>query len=173
MSSDQLIEMLSPTSGEKILDIGAGDGSMADRVRNASKGAEVYAVEPNEKRVAAMSRAYPAIKGSVARAERLPFPDSYFDKAYTAVALHHFADIDQALHEVVRVLRPGGCFVILEVEPGSTLGRLFSFFGKVMGEHMTMMPQASLLARLKAAGGLEVVDSASYGSRYLIRLRRP
>lgn len=164
--------MLSPMSGEKILDIGAGDGSMADRVLNASKGAEIYAVEPNEKRVAAMRVAHPAIKGSIARAERLPFPDSHFDKAYSTVALHHFADIDQAVQEVMRVVKPGGSFVVLEVEPGSVLGRLFSFFGKLMGEHMTMMSQGQLLARLKA-GGLEVVDSATYGSKYLVHLRRP
>ena len=173
MSDDRFLRMLSPSSGERILDIGAGKGNVADRVLKATGGAEVHAVDPNEKRVASMKKEFPAIRSSVASAERLPFADSYFDKVYSTMALHHFSDLDEALHEVARVLKPGGSFVILEVEPGSGLGSLFRFFGRLFGEHMTIMTHEELLARLKAADGLQVEESASSGSRYLVRLRRP
>jgi ubiquinone/menaquinone biosynthesis C-methylase UbiE len=172
MGSDPFIEMLAPSSGEKILDIGAGKGQVADRVMQASRGAEVYAVEPNEKRVASMKLKFPSIKSSVAKAENLPFSDSYFDKAYTTMALHHFADVDSALEEVARVLKPGGSFVILEVEPDSGLGRIFRLFGRLMGERMNIMTMDQCVAKLKAADGLEVVASTRLGPKYLIRLRR-
>lgn len=170
MSSDPFIDMLAPAKGERILDIGAGKGKVADRVM--SKGAEVYAVEPDEKKVASMRREYPSIQGSTAGAEKLPYPDSYFDKAYTTMALHHFADPDRALGEAARVLKLGGSFVILEVEPGSALGRVFRFFGRLMGEHMNIMTKGQLMARLGAAEGFKVERSEKHGSRYLIRLLR-
>lgn len=165
-------DALSPASGERILDIGAGKGSVAQRVLEASKGAEVYAVEPNEKKVAAIKRNFPAIRSSVAGAESLPFPDSYFDKAYTTMALHHFADLDKALAELTRVLKPGGSFVILEVDPGSAKGMMFRFFGRIMGEHMNLMTEEQLKARLRSAEGFRVSHSAKMGSGYLVQLIR-
>ena len=172
MDSVPLIELLAPTSGERILDVGAGKGQVPDRVMGASNGAEVYAVEPNAKRVALMKRNHPAIKSTVGGAEKLPFPDSYFDKVYTTMALHHFSDLDAALREVARVLKQGGSFVVLEVEPGSGLGRMFRLFGRLMGERMNITTKDQLVARIDGAGGLKVVSSARYGSRYLVKLVR-
>lgn len=172
MSSELFMLTLAPSSGERILDIGAGRGAVANRVMNASGGAEVHAVEPNEKRVESMKREFPAIKSSVASAERLPFPDSYFDKVYTTMALHHFSDLDTALREVARVLKPGGSFVILEVEPGSGLGSLFRLFGRVTGEKMVLMDEAQLSTRLGASHDFKVGKTARHGARYIIQLSR-
>ncbi len=172
MSTDLFLEMLAPSGGERILDVGAGKGKVADRVMRASGGAEVYAVDPNEKRVASMKRDFPSVRSSVASAERLPFADSYFDKVYTTMALHHFSDLDGALREIGRVLRPGGSFVVLEVEPDSGLGSLFRFFGKVIGDHMGMLSREQLQGRLESVGGFRVVRSGGRGSRYLVHASR-
>ena len=171
-SWDEFVAALTPTSGEKILDIGAGKGSVASRVLQVSKGAEVYAIDPNGKKVEAIRLNFPAIKSSVAGAESLPFPDAFFDKAYTTLALHHFTDLDRALGEIARVLRPGGSFVILEVAPGSAKGMTFRIFGRIMGEHMNLMGEEQLSARLAAAKGLKVARSTKLGSSYLIQLLR-
>jgi ubiquinone/menaquinone biosynthesis C-methylase UbiE len=163
--------MLSPSKGERILDVGAGKGKVADQVMKASGGAEVHAVDPNEKRVASLKREFPAIRSSVASAESLPFDDSYFDKVYSTMALHHFSDLDRALREVARVLKPGGSFVVLEVEPGSGLGSLFRFFGSVIGEHTGMLTREQLQGRLESVG-FRVVRSGGQGSRYVIHASR-
>ena len=168
----KFIDLLEPKSGERILDIGAGRGDKAFMILESFPGAEVYAVDPNEKRVAEAKRDHPTVRSSVATAERLPFDDSYFDKAYSTMALHHFADLDHALAEIERVLKHGGSYVLLEVEPGSLAGRLFRFFGRLMGERMTIMTQSQCLARLGRAKGLEVVTSISLGAKYLVRLRK-
>ena len=173
MSSDPFMSMLAPSSGERILDVGAGKGQVANRVMLESKGADVYAVDPNEKRVASMKAGFPAIKSSVAGAESLPFPDAHFDKVYTTMALHHFSDLDRALSEITRVLKQGGSFVILDVEPRSGLAKAFKFFGRLMGERMNFMTMDQLSRRLEGAGGLKVTRSEKLGPRYLIQTTRP
>jgi ubiquinone/menaquinone biosynthesis C-methylase UbiE len=49
-----------------------------------------------------------------ARAEALPFPDGSFDTAVVTFALCSVADLDSALAEIARVLRPGGRLLFLE-----------------------------------------------------------
>ena len=168
----EFLSMLAPGPGEKILDVGAGRGSVAAKVLESSRGAQVYAVDPNKKRVSQMAANFPAIRSSVAGAEELPFPDSNFDKAYTTMALHHYADVDRGLTEVARVLKKGGGFVILEMEPGSLMGRMFRFFGSLSGEHMTVMKEEQLIAKLRAHGELEVTKTSRLGPKYLVQLRR-
>ena len=167
-----LVALLDPKSGDRILDIGAGKGEKAAKLLQAFPTTEVYAVDPDAKRIADAKRDHPSVKSSQASAESLPFDDSYFDKAYSTMALHHFADLDRALAEICRILKDGGSYVILEVEPMSLAGRLFRFFGRVMGERTNMMTKSQCLARLKSAKELEVVTSTDLDSRYLVLLRR-
>lgn len=51
------------------------------------------------------------VDGQVADAECLPFPDASFDLVLGHAVLHHIPDVEVALREVLRVLRPGGRFV--------------------------------------------------------------
>ncbi len=169
---DEFLEMLSPGPGEKILDIGAGDCAKAERVLQASKGGDLFAVDPDAKRISAARRERPLVKSSVAGAESLPFPGSSFDKAYSTLALHHFADLDKALGEVARVLKPGGSYVILEVEPRSFFGRVFRFFGRLTGEPMQMLTIDQLLAKAAGQKGLAPGRSRRLGGTYLLQLTR-
>jgi ubiquinone/menaquinone biosynthesis C-methylase UbiE len=164
--------MLSPQSGQKILDVGAGKGELADQVSRITAGIEVYAIDPNPKKVEAIKRDHPSVKASTNGVESLPFPDAFFHKAYTTMALHHYADLDKALEEIGRVLKPGGSFVVLEVEPNSAKGRMFRLSGRIMGEHMTLMTAGQLSKRLDSSKDLKVIRTEAVGSGYLILLSR-
>ena len=169
---EAFLGFLAPSSGERILDVGAGDCKIAGRVLEACKGAEVYAIDPNEKKIAAAKRGRPDVRSSVGVAESIPFPDSHFGKAYSTLALHHFADLDRALAEIGRVLRPGGSYIVLEVEPRSLSGRLFRFFGRLMGEKMQIMTEDQFLARVATGKVFTVERSVRLGGRYLVHLTR-
>ena len=52
-----------------------------------------------------------AVDGRVADAETIPYPDASFDVVVGHAVLHHIPDVERALREVLRVLKPGGRFV--------------------------------------------------------------
>ncbi len=51
------------------------------------------------------------VAGKTADAESLPYPDEYFDLVCGHAVLHHIPDLDLAMAEILRVLKPGGRFV--------------------------------------------------------------
>ncbi len=52
------------------------------------------------------------VVGAVADVEALPYPDESFDLVVGHAVLHHIPDLDQAFREILRVLKPGGRFVV-------------------------------------------------------------
>ena len=58
-----------------------------------------------------LSRSAFEVEGRVADAERLPYEEATFDLVVGHAVLHHIPDVEQALREVLRVLKPGGRFV--------------------------------------------------------------
>jgi trans-aconitate methyltransferase len=101
-----VVELLAPRAGERILDLGCGDGALTEKL--VAAGAEVVAVDASEKQVAA-ARAR-GLDARVARAEALPFA-AEFDAVFSNAALHWMRDADAVLASVHRALLPGGRFV--------------------------------------------------------------
>ncbi|MDY6809471.1 MAG: class I SAM-dependent methyltransferase [Actinomycetota bacterium] len=64
------------------------------------------------------------VDGRVADAEKIPYDDNTFDLVVGHAVLHHIPDVEQALREVLRVLRPGGRFVFAG-EP-TTIGDFYA-----------------------------------------------
>jgi SAM-dependent methyltransferase len=98
------------TQGLRVLDVGCGQG--IDVIRYALAGASVTGIDLVP-RNADLARAHLAVAGLpstvvVGDAERLPFPDTSFDRVSSNGVLHHIPDMPAALREIRRVLAPGG-----------------------------------------------------------------
>ena len=102
-----LVDLLDPKPGERILDLGCGDGQLTQRL--AATGARVQGVDASAPMVAA-ARARGVVVDE-ARAESLPYGNGTFDAVFSNAALHWVRGQDAMLAEVHRVLRPGGRFV--------------------------------------------------------------
>jgi ubiquinone/menaquinone biosynthesis C-methylase UbiE len=124
-----LLAMLSLQKEDITLDVGAGTGVIAYEI--SSHCDEIFALEPNPKRVEYMKKKYPQVKAFDGSAESIQFPESYFTKIYVISAFHHFRDQDAALYEFHRVLKPNGLLVINEWDPGSTSSKVENSVGKV------------------------------------------
>lgn len=102
-----VVEWLAAQPGERILDIGCGDGQLTQRL--AATGAILQGVDASaEMAAAARTR---GIAVDVASAELLPYADASFDAVFSNAALHWVRNHDAMMSEVHRVLRPGGRFV--------------------------------------------------------------
>lgn len=112
-----LLELLSPTKNDCILDVGAGTGWIASRIAELCD--ETYALEPKQDRVEYIKKKHPSVKAFSATSQSVPFPEKYFDKIYSVFAFHHFGDQDDTLEEFRRILKPKGLLLIQEFYPES------------------------------------------------------
>jgi SAM-dependent methyltransferase len=93
---------------QRILDVGCGLGSITERFVKELK-ADVQAIDVSA-RMVELTRAR-GIEAQVADAEQLPYRDEEFDCVFAGWVLYHVPDLEQALAECARVLRPGGRLV--------------------------------------------------------------
>ncbi|MFZ5868996.1 MAG: class I SAM-dependent methyltransferase, partial [Actinomycetota bacterium] len=97
------------------LEVGAGTGFFSLNLKQAGVLDRVAVTDLSPGMVEAAQRNARMlgfeVEGRVADAERLPFDDSSFDVVVGHAVLHHIPDVEQAIGEVLRVLRPGGRFV--------------------------------------------------------------
>ncbi len=102
-----VLEWLAAQPGERILDLGCGDGQLTQRL--AATGARVRGVDASPQMVAAARGR--GVTVDEASAEALPYSDGVFDAVFSNAALHWVRGQDAMLAEVHRVLRSGGRFV--------------------------------------------------------------
>ena len=101
-----VLDLLAPRAGERILDVGCGDGALTQRLVQA--GAKVVGVDPAPDFVAAATTR--GIDARLIDAQVLPF-EREFDAVFTNAVLHWIPDLDAALRGVQRALKAGGRFV--------------------------------------------------------------
>ena len=114
---------LEPREGEQILDVGSGPGLLvADLAAVVGHTGHVTGVEISDSMLALARR---RIEGGVVAdrvtfvkgdAAELPFPDASFDAATSTQVYEYVPDLDRALAELFRVLRPGGRALVLDTD---------------------------------------------------------
>jgi SAM-dependent methyltransferase len=101
-----VLELLAPASGERILDLGCGDGVLTEKI--VAAGATVVAVDAGPDMVAA-ARAR-GLDARVVDGQKLPFAGE-FDAVFSNAALHWMRDQEAVLRGVYQALKPRGRFI--------------------------------------------------------------
>lgn len=168
--------------GQRVLDVAGGTGDMTRLIsERVGPTGEVWLTDINgpmlaagRDRLADAGLALPVIRCD---AERLPFPDQYFDCVCVAFGLRNMTHKDRALAEFRRVLKPAGRLIVLEFsrvwKPLEKLYDLYSFrvlpfMGRVvakdadsyryLAESIRMHPDQETLKSMFQAAGLERVE---------------
>jgi SAM-dependent methyltransferase len=102
------LEAIAAAKPRRVLEVGGGEGELAGRILT-EVGAELVGIDQSEAMVEAQRAK--GIDARVGDVQALPFTDGEFDAAVAAWMLYHVADLDSALAELARVLRPGGILV--------------------------------------------------------------
>lgn len=101
-----VVELLDPRAGERILDLGCGDGALTTKL--VELGCEVVGVDGSPGQIEAARRR--GLDAHVVDGEALEFADE-FDAVFSNAALHWMRRADRVIDGVWRALRPGGRFV--------------------------------------------------------------
>ncbi|HVK55865.1 MAG TPA: bifunctional demethylmenaquinone methyltransferase/2-methoxy-6-polyprenyl-1,4-benzoquinol methylase UbiE [Burkholderiales bacterium] len=113
------IEMSGVRAGSKVLDVASGSGDLALQfAKRSGPTGQVWMTDINNAMLR-VGRDRLLDKGvilpaALCDAEKLPFPDNYFDCVSVAFGLRNMTHKDRALAEMQRVLRPGGRLLVLE-----------------------------------------------------------
>jgi len=124
-------------SHKKVLDVGSGNGYVLGKY--AQFGAQVYGVDLTLTGVELCQRRfeYQGLRGHfcMGNAEELPFPGSVFDCVCSMGVLHHTPNIERAMGEVFRVLKPGGRLILMVYHRNSALYQFkFRWMNRVTGK---------------------------------------
>jgi 2-polyprenyl-6-hydroxyphenyl methylase/3-demethylubiquinone-9 3-methyltransferase len=160
-------------AGERVLDLGAGDGAFAAELRGA--GCDVIAVDVAEE---ALRRAAERVPGLDARrvdeGAPLPFGEDAFDVVWAGEVLEHIADVVGLLAEVRRVLRWGGTLLVTTPFHGRGAMAALALRGGLdehfdpRADHLRFFT-ASTLRTVLAGAGFAELDVRAVGGVPLLR----
>jgi ubiquinone/menaquinone biosynthesis C-methylase UbiE len=104
-------EHLGDLRGRRVLDVGCGKGRFARVFREQEAEAEIWGLDISEE----MLRHVPAgIHTRAGSMTELPFADAFFDGAYATESLEHAVEIEKAVSEICRVVKPAGRIAIID-----------------------------------------------------------
>lgn len=102
-----ILRWLNPQPGEKILDVGCGEGYLSEKI--ASRGALVKAIDLNPKAIASARNRVKneRLEFRALDATELDYPEAFFDKIVSFCVIEHFVDDEKVLSLLARMLKPG------------------------------------------------------------------
>ena len=170
-----LAETLKPRAGNRILDVGCGEGLAEVAIgRLHISQVRLFGVDLVFSKVLAASQETAShnlrVKFAAADACRLPFRDGVFDSLYSVAVLQHVSDVESAVAEFARVTAPRGRVVAVEPDNSARYGfsstpagrRAFelsrSFFNALSGQQSRRVAIGPNLPRLFSERGLEPIE---------------
>ena len=121
-----LINMMNPSTKQSLIDVACGTGDIAKLFLNSTdKTSQITCVDPNEGMInkgKEKLNQFKNLKWVLASAEKLPIEDNSFDLYTISFGLRNTKNLDQALSEAHRVLKPGGRYLCLEFSKIQNLG---------------------------------------------------
>jgi len=150
-----LFEAVAAARPRRFLEVGCGQGELSARVQE-ELGAEVIAIDQSDRMVElTTARGVDARVGDV---QDLPFGDGEFDCAVAAWMLYHVADVERALDELARVLRPGGTLVAV-TNYGDHLHELRELIGAPPSAFRTFRGEEAEALLRRRFSAVDVVDA--------------
>lgn len=112
---EQLKSFFKDNLGSSIIDVGTGTGDFIAVLQNVFPKAKITGIDPNKGSLELAQEKYPGVLFLEMEAEKLGFKNNTFDVASISMALHHVPDVQKALKELQRVVKPGGWIIVNEL----------------------------------------------------------
>jgi len=113
----EIMRQLSPARGEAVLEVGSGNGILVrELIEAVGLDGRVVGLDASEAILEMARHICPKGEFLSGDAQDLPFGDETFDAVVTAQVLCFLNDVERALSEILRVLKPGGRLVVLDTD---------------------------------------------------------
>ncbi len=163
---EDLIKLLDPKPGERILDLGCGTGPLTRQI--ADFGAKVVGLDASPEMIGQARQNYPELQFVLADAAKMEFRDE-FDAVFSNAALHWMLDASAVARSVARSLKPGGRFVA-EMGGRGNIVRIAKAIAAELGERgidferlrRTFFPSIPEYGAVLEAAGLELQFAALF-----------
>ncbi len=113
-----LLNMMNSSPNQRLIDVACGTGDIAKLfLKHVNKSSEITCVDPNKgmiKKGKEKLNNFKNLKWVIASAEKLPMADNIFDFYTISFGLRNTTDLNKAISEAYRVLKPGGRYMCLE-----------------------------------------------------------
>ncbi len=106
-----LLKYFGDLTDKRVLDVGCGKGRFARVLREGHPRAEIWGLDVSEEMLKFVPAGIHRLAGSITA---LPVADSTFDVVYATESLEHAVEIERAVDEMCRVLKPGGRLAIID-----------------------------------------------------------
>ena len=133
-----LINMMNPSLGKSLIDVACGTGDIGKLyLDNTDKNNKITCVDPNKGMVRQGKKKlsnYKNINWVISPAEKLPFENNKFDFYTISFGLRNTKNLNKALSEAYRVLKPGGRYLCLEFSKiqNSNLDFIYKSYSKLI-----------------------------------------
>ena len=133
-----LLNMMNPSPKQKLIDVACGTGDIAKLfLNNVNKLSKITCVDPNKgmiRKGKEKLKRYDNLNWIVSPAEKLPLPDNSYDLYTISFGLRNTRNLDKALLEAYRVLKPGGRYLCLEFSKiqNSNLNFIYKNYSKLI-----------------------------------------
>ena len=115
-----ILDYFGDLTGKRVLDVGCGKGRFARILKDRYPESEIWGLDISEEMLKFVPACIQTRAGSMTE---LPFEDGYFDAAYATESLEHAVEIDVAVRDICRVVKPGGRIVVID-KNAEQFGRL-------------------------------------------------
>lgn len=103
-----MLPLLAPAAGERILDLGCGTGQLTAKI--AESGASVIGLDRSPEMIGQARQNYPGLEFRLGDGANFSFPGE-FDAVFSNAALHWIPEAENVIRSIASSLRPGGRFI--------------------------------------------------------------
>lgn len=154
-----------PTSEVRLLDVGCGTGKQIDANRAALPGATIVGTDLSNGMLTVARKRCPHVPWVQGDGSALPFRDDAFHYVSNQFSYPHMQHKERFIAEALRVLRPGGRFVMTNIDPWSMNDWvLYRFFPVARDlDHRDFLTAESFCGALRAAGFVNMEARREHG----------